>query len=200
MWSSNLNRVVPCLLLALFASAVAAQDRPLNDLGGDATISRGPSEGLLSVLGSLTAQDHPAPVSMAAFVARDSATPETREDGAAEVPVALDGHLVPSRRLGYYTCWGQSHALCGGYYCSCGKGCGTTCYYYCTLCYCSPGSYTPNGYPGYVKSGTTCPNCPGGWYQPYYGSTGCPYACPAVRTHVMFLLCFCRNHSTLTNT
>ena len=111
-------------------------------------------------------------------------------------PATLDGgHLASSRRLGYYACWGQSHALCGGYYCSCGKGCGTTCYYSCTLCYCSPGSYTPNGY-GYVKSGTTCPHCPGGWYQPYYGRTSCPYACPAVRTRLMFLLCFCRNHST----
>ena len=122
---------------------------------------------------------------------------ETREAaGAMEDAATLDGgHLVPSRRLGYYSCWGQSHPLCGGYYCSCGKGCGTTCYYYCTLCYCSPGSYTPNGW-GYVKSGTTCPNCPGGWYQPYYGSTGCPYACPAVRTRSMFLLRFCRNHST----
>jgi len=109
--------------------------------------------------------------------------PETRvAAGATEDAVTLDGgHLVPSRRLGYYACFGQSDALCGGYSCGCGKGCSTTCYYSCTLCYCSPGSYAPNTN-GYVKSGTTCPNCPGGWYQPYYGSTGCPYACPAVRT------------------
>jgi hypothetical protein len=79
----------------------------------------------------------------------------------------------------YYSCWWANHALCGGYSCGCGKGCTRTCYYSCTVCYCSPGSYTPSY--GYVRSGTTCPYCPGGWYQPYYGRTSCPYACPAVR-------------------
>ena len=181
MRSSKLRRVVPCLFLALFASVAAAQDHPLSDLAGDATIVRGPSEGALSVPGSLTAPDHPAAVPMVAdFVARDSAPPEALEDGTADIPEPLDGNLAPSRRLGYYSCWGQTHPLCGGYSCGCGKGCSTTCYYYCTLCYCSPGSYTPNGY-GYVWAGTGCYNCPGGWYQPYTSATSCPYACPAVR-------------------
>ena len=116
-------------------------------------------------------------LALVALVASATAQNASAEEGAVDLPDA--GHLAPGVRELYYSCWSQSHPLCGGYSCGCGKGCTRTCYYTCTLCYCSPGTYTPNGY-GYVKSGTTCPNCPDGQYQNSLGSTGCK-ACPAVR-------------------
>ena len=98
-----------------------------------------------------------------------------------------DGTLAPATRELYYSCWwaAANNARCGGYSCGCGKGCTRTCYYSCTLCYCSPGTYTPSY--GYVTQGTTCPNCPGGKYQPSFGQTSCPSACPGVRPIASFI-------------
>ena len=97
------------MLLALFASAAAAQDRPLYDPRGDMEIacgiSHGPSAGPLSVPGCLTAQDHHAdPVTAAAdgpeknpFSIEDDARypAEASEGTAGQLAEALGGHLAP---------------------------------------------------------------------------------------------------------
>jgi hypothetical protein len=168
------------------------------------TVKRAPSaflpEGMLWIDAAIAEMDAAkvdrAATDTAADTDADTASGTAADGFAADSAVADafaalhepgDGSLAPAKRELYYSCWwaAANNARCGGYSCGCGKGCTRTCYYSCTLCYCSPGTYTPSY--GYVQQGTTCPNCPGGKYQPSFGQTSCPSACPGVRPIASFI-------------